>query len=149
MTDSATSARPSITVPLLGKHFSVVKELKTYLSEILEFPSDASTSTFEPSNTDGPLYHALIDTCYLGINTTNHAKTSWPRFKVFPAMVDMREVGGRASPRSNSLVNHCRFWTKLRRNFSGQNNPKICSRLAIDGQAVKLSLEDSVLTGGS
>ena len=149
MTDAATSTRPSITVPLLGRYFSVVKEFKTYLSEILEFPSDPSTSTFEPNSTDGPLYHALIDTCYLGINTTSHAKTPWPRFKVFPSMVDMREVGGHVYPQSISLINHRRFWTKLRKSYSGQNNPKVCSRWAIDGQAVKLSLEDAVLTGVS
>lgn len=101
---NGTTPKPSITVALLQNYFSVVKDLRTYLSEILDpLPcEDISIShrlnDFEPKDTDSHLYHSLVETSYVAFNA-NTSGLRGPSFKVFSAMADMREILDKAQER--------------------------------------------------
>ncbi|RDB25955.1 Telomerase reverse transcriptase [Hypsizygus marmoreus] len=94
------SCKPSITVPILGKYFPIVKELRTYLSEILnplshgDYDLSQAIHRFEPRENDCPLYCALLNTSYVALTVEDRTQ-----FQVFPAMVNMREVLDKAQER--------------------------------------------------
>ncbi|KAF9468016.1 hypothetical protein BDZ94DRAFT_835389 [Collybia nuda] len=77
------------TCTILGKYFSVVKELKSYLSEILQ-PSADGTFSFMPNADDTPSYTSLVNTSYVAMKTPLGGEK--PRFQVFDAMANMHEV---------------------------------------------------------
>ncbi|KAF5382158.1 hypothetical protein D9615_004408 [Tricholomella constricta] len=101
---SDTTLKPSITLDMLQNYFTVVKDLRTYLSEISEplpqthssIPSQAAG--LAPKSTDPPSYDVLVNTSYVAINLDT---SELPRasFKMFSAMADMREVLDRAQER--------------------------------------------------
>jgi hypothetical protein len=91
----ATSLKPSVTVHLLEKYFAIVKNLRTYLAEILELPSSSQLSiahAWDATEADSIPYHDLLSSSYVALKVPSNLKTVSPRFKVFPVMIDMREV---------------------------------------------------------
>jgi hypothetical protein len=83
----------SISVPLLEKYFAVVKDLRTYLSEILALSSPLNIAhPWDATDADSTLYRDLLNMSYVALKAPANLKTVTPRFKVFPVMTDMREV---------------------------------------------------------
>ncbi|KAG5646943.1 hypothetical protein DXG03_001666 [Asterophora parasitica] len=87
---SGTTIKPSITIELLRSYFGVVKDLRTYLSEILEPLSHADNpilsqvSDIDPKDTDSPGYKSLLNTTYVAFNPEAQSAVR-PPFKVFSA----------------------------------------------------------------
>lgn len=89
----ARSSASPITVHLLEKYFATVKNLRTYLSEILESSSPLSTAhAWDATDADSTHYRDLLDSSYVALKVPANLKTITHRLKVFPAMTDMREV---------------------------------------------------------
>ncbi|KAG5635811.1 hypothetical protein H0H81_010059 [Sphagnurus paluster] len=105
------AVKPNITVALLSSYFAVVKDLKTYLSEILEplLPDadgliQSQAAGIAPSQNDTPAYLSLLNTSYVAFNTAS-LSTARP-FKLFLAKTDMREVIDKAQERIFSQGNY-------------------------------------------
>jgi hypothetical protein len=90
-TQMASSSRPPITFSVLEKYFTVVKDLRDYLSEILEFGDGSDSHLFLPQVTDSTAYRDLIDTSYVASKSPD-AQNPNVRFKPFQPAMYMREV---------------------------------------------------------
>ena len=100
------SLNRSIMVPLLEKYFTVVKDLRTYLTEILELPSPLSGAySWDAKEADSTHYRDLLNSSYVALKVPADVKLVVPRFKVFPVMTDMREVS-RHQPGNLEKVEH-------------------------------------------
>lgn len=84
-------SRGSPTYIILGRYFPAVKELKVYLSDILQ-PSPAGTFSFIPNEDDTPAYNNLVNTSYVGLKTPVDSNSKRSRFQVFDVMANMHEV---------------------------------------------------------
>lgn len=84
-------SRASPTRIILGKYFPVVKELKGYLSDILQ-PSPDCTFSFIPNEDDTSTYANLVNTSYVALKTPENLNSERPRFQVFDVMANMHEV---------------------------------------------------------
>lgn len=79
---------PLLTPKLLQKYFPVVKDLRSYLAEILDIQPNDEPHFSLLSDTDTPIYRDLVNTTYVALQLS----AVQPRFRVFPPMTDMREV---------------------------------------------------------
>lgn len=77
-----------LTTELLQRYFPVVKDLRSYLSDILETQDGASHLSFLPTEEDTPLYRELVNTSCVALKPCGAP----PRFHTYPPMTDMREV---------------------------------------------------------
>jgi hypothetical protein len=87
---SSASCLPSLTVSILEKYFPVVRDLRTYLTEILEHQD--GNYAFLPDDSDSPTYRDLINTSYVALKFASSTDGRTIRFKAFPPLADMQEV---------------------------------------------------------
>jgi hypothetical protein len=88
--------RPSLTLSLLESYFSTVKDLQTYLSDVLQ-PEASHVDgkfSFMPNDSDPPAYHTLLNASYVALTPAQTAERQNNPFKYkwFPAMLYMQDV---------------------------------------------------------
>jgi hypothetical protein len=85
--------RTPLTTSLLRAYYSNVKDLRTYLTELLEpelsDDNNGAQHNFLPNVDDSPPYRALVDTTFVG---SELPQTVPRRFRVFTPMMYMREA---------------------------------------------------------
>lgn len=78
--------------PLLERYYPVVRELRTYLADILESDIRDVLEATQTANSNADVYYELLNTSFVTLKRADAANIS-PRFKVNPPiMTDMREV---------------------------------------------------------
>lgn len=79
------SSKPRLTLRLLDKYYATVKDLQTYLDEIL----DQAPTPFTPGDTDSIAYANLVNTTVAGLKSE---EKTLRRIQYAPPMSNMREV---------------------------------------------------------
>ena len=84
--------RPSLTLSILHTYYCTVKDLRTYLNELLKHDAvqNGEQHDFIPAEADSAEYHLLINTSYVASVLPDAPKA---RYKFFPPMMYMRDVG--------------------------------------------------------
>lgn len=81
----------SLTISLLYKYYHSVKDLRTYLKDVLDLEDveGVTQSPFEPVDTDSAAYRDLVDTSFVALKSEAHKRNN---LKAHPPMIYMREV---------------------------------------------------------
>ncbi|KAG5342247.1 hypothetical protein C0989_004091 [Termitomyces sp. Mn162] len=101
-----TVSKPSVTTTLLRGYFSHVKDLRTYISEILE-PVSKATHLFERKN-DSANYTFLLHATYVAFNdpVARVGDLLRPPFEIIAPVTDMREILDRVQERIFRLAGY-------------------------------------------